>query len=83
MENTKQEKLLSKTRQITSLCGLLKLKMEASQRVDNDGIIKNVIMFYDQEQYPEEVKAEDIKPADTKVEEAKVVEVPQQSTPVV
>lgn len=44
--------LAAKVKQVVDLARILHLKMEARQKIDNDGFIQLVIIFADEERYP-------------------------------
>lgn len=56
-----KQKSSDKLTAIQVLLEQLNISLEAAQRMGKDGIIKNVVIYRDNEKYPEEVKNEEPK----------------------
>jgi hypothetical protein len=56
-------KTSEKVKQIQDLCKLLQITMTAEEAITENGIIKKVIYYLDNEKYPEEVK--EVQPTET------------------
>lgn len=51
-DEEKRAKSGVKLKQITDLMALLHVRVEAKQRIDDNGIIENIVFWSDHEQYP-------------------------------